>query len=153
MNDLCTAQLAIATILPQQADMQALHDKTKSLDKGTVFPDLYLPFFITETELDTGKSCHICQMKDNSNEECNLLLEIMETGFYLDDLALYLDTHPEDTKALELYIQYDQEMKNLTTKFAKEYYPLAKGAIPDARNTRDIFAWTDGPAPWEGVCE
>lgn len=152
MNESCTAPLAIASIPLQKADMQALHDKTESLDKGTIFPELYLPFFITETEPDTGKTCHIRQLKDNGNEECDLLLEIMETGFYLDDLALYLDNHPEDVKALELYIQQDEQMKQLTSKFAKEYYPLAKSAVPDAGNAKSTFSWTDGPAPWEGVC-
>lgn len=151
MNQSCNAQLAIATIPLQQADMKALHDKPEALDKGTIFPELCLPFFITETELKENNGNHICELK-KKDEGTKLLIDIMETGFYLDDLALYLDNHPEDTEALNLYNQYDQEMKNLNNTFTKNYYPLSKGNIPEAKNSTKQFAWTDGPAPWEGVC-
>lgn len=152
MSESCSASLAIATVPMQQADLQNLNGKQKALDNGTVFPDLYLPFFVTETELNTGSSGTLCKLKETS-ESCKLLIEIMETGFYLDDLTLYLDTHPEDTEALKLYEQYDEEKKTLESNFARDYYPLCKTVLTEAKNANQIFAWTDGPAPWEGVCE
>lgn len=153
MNESCTAQLAIATVPLQKAEMQTLHDKPKALDKGTIFPELCLPFFVTETELsDAGDTCRICQLKEEADPENKSLIEIMETSFYLEDLSLYLANHPEDTEALRIYNQHDQELKTMVTNFAKNYYPLSKGSVTESQNKTNIFSWTEGPAPWEGVC-
>ena len=37
-----------------------------------------------------------------------LLKEIGEVSFFLDDLRLYLDTHPLEEKAMDLYQQQHQ---------------------------------------------
>ena len=37
------------------------------------------------------------------NESKDLMNVIYETGFVIDDVLLYLDTHPCDKKALEYY--------------------------------------------------
>ena len=37
------------------------------------------------------------------NEKCRLMQLIYETGFALDDAALFLDTHPCDPQAIQFY--------------------------------------------------
>lgn len=44
--------------------------------------------------------------------------------FGITELALYLDTHPDDEKALCLHNRYCREYKDLTDKYQKVYGPL-----------------------------
>ena len=42
-----------------------------------------------------------------------LLLEIMEVSFVLDETSLYLDTHPDDERALRLHNNASQRYHEL----------------------------------------
>ena len=82
-----------------------------------------------------------------------------ETSFLLDDLRLYLDTHPLDPQALTAFGQAMNERKQLLAEFAKEFEPLTPDCIcPDTNNQTQSctkytgqkhFTWTDGPVPWD----
>ncbi len=88
-----------------------------------------------------------------------LLQNINETSFLLDDLRLYLDTHPLDSQALTAFGQAMTQRKQLLAEFAKEFEPLTPDCIcPDTNNQTKCctkypeqkhFTWTDGPVPWE----
>lgn len=60
--------------------------------------------------------------------DCNNRREMMEQircyEFAINELALYLDTHPEDQKALCLHRKYCKEAKELKDKYQKVYGPL-----------------------------
>lgn len=64
------------------------------------------------------------------------------------DTVLYLDTHPDDTEALE----YFHDMSNLRQQLVKEYSemfgPLTIGSV----SSTDRWTWVDHPWPWEGGC-
>jgi len=91
-----------------------------------------------------------------------LLKEINETSFLVDDLRLFLDTHPTDTGALECISEAMKKRKQLLKTYADEFEPLTVDCIcPDTNNksgfmtkypTQKHFTWTDGPLPWEGGC-
>lgn len=81
-------------------------------------------------------NCNSCQRK-------KLLHEIMSLGFAINDLALYLDTHPQDTKAIRLHSEYSQKQSILAEKYQEQYGPLT---INYSSNTWD---WIDEPWPWE----
>lgn len=60
--------------------------------------------------------------------DCELRREMMQQirayEFSINELALYLDTHPEDQKALCLYRKYCKEVKELKDKYQRVYGPL-----------------------------
>ncbi len=74
-----------------------------------------------------------------------LFHEIQRYSFTAVELNLYLDTHPTDAKALEMYQSIVDKLKDLTEKYEYNYGPLtAKGT-----NSGDHWTWIDGPWPWE----
>lgn len=76
-----------------------------------------------------------------------LLNEINEISFAVNDVTLFLDTHPEDREALAYFHDTKQKRKALMQEFEKEFEPLTIDCIsPDG----DHWSWTDGPTPWEG---
>lgn len=89
-----------------------------------------------------------------------LFKEINEISFTLNDLNLYLDTHPTDTAALDAFGQAMSRRKQLLSEYANQFEPLTFNCIcPDTNNQSDTctnypgqkhFTWSDGPLPWEG---
>ncbi len=88
-----------------------------------------------------------------------LLKQIGETSFLLDDLRLYLDTHPLDTQALDLFGQNHAKRKDLLKQYADEFEPLTCDCIciqsngSGSTDTRypgqKHWTWNDGPVPWD----
>lgn len=100
-----------------------------------------------------------------------LLKEIFESSFAVNDLTLYLDTHPEDTQALAEFQTCLDRRKKAMAKYAENFEPLTvdclanpaavyAGGLPGMEEkaetgfcTPDHFKWTDGPKPWGGECD
>ena len=72
-----------------------------------------------------------------------MLMKIRELAFASGDLGLYLDTHPEDEKALQLHKKYSTELGML-----KEEYQKTHGALT-MHFPSDRWSWIDEPWPWE----
>ena len=83
-----------------------------------------------------------CSSNHKSKEE--LLKEIMELDFAVNDLALYLDTHPCCQKALRLHKEYTEKLENLKKEYTSHYGPLS---IYDDINSWNT--WVENPWPWE----
>ena len=66
--------------------------------------------------------------------------------FAIIELALYLDTHPEDQKALCLHNEYARKFKKLEELYERLYGPLS--IMTPCKKWR----WLDSPWPWEGEC-
>ena len=65
--------------------------------------------------------------------------------FYLLELNLYIDTHPNDAYALQKFEDYSKLQKQVAEQYIKKYGPItAKDA-----NTQGAFNWIDEPWPWE----
>lgn len=58
-----------------------------------------------------------------------LMRQISEVCFVIDDLTLYLDTHPLDTEALDAVGQAMSQRKELLCAYAKEFGPLTVNCI------------------------
>lgn len=89
---------------------------------------------------------------NSSCSQAQLLQKINEVSFAVNDLLLYLDTHPCCEKGLDLFQQYAQERRKLMTEYAKCYGPLT---VDDAVESEgDTWKWEEQPFPWEkkGVC-
>lgn len=53
-----------------------------------------------------------------------LMQKVSEAMFYADDLKLYLDTHPDDTRALRMFEEASRNAKACVDAFEKRFYPL-----------------------------
>ena len=73
------------------------------------------------------------------------LYEIQKCNFAAYDLLLYLDTHPEDKKAFEMFRELVEKLKKMKYEYEKEHGPL------EAYNSASFcaFKWLDSPWPWE----
>ena len=78
-----------------------------------------------------------------SKEE--LMLKIQETGFALYDLALFLDTHPENDMALDYFRDVQKDNAELKAEYEIMYGPLTAFDT----NTEHGWTWIDAPWPWE----
>ena len=75
-----------------------------------------------------------------------LLQKVYETGFALDEVTLYLDTHPSDNQAIEYY-QYVKRMnQEAMAAYEKVYGPLMINQV-----IGNGWNWVNNPWPWEGV--
>ncbi len=80
------------------------------------------------------------------NEEmtrAEMLEQIRCLGFAVVELAEYLDTHPDDEKALCLHREYANKLRELTDKYQKVFGPLT---ITFPCNK---WRWLEEPWPWE----
>ena len=72
-----------------------------------------------------------------------MLRKIQEYNFAIVELALYLDTHPEDQKAICLHKEYSKKLKDLSDKYQKVYGPLT------IKYPCNKWRWLEEPWPWE----
>ncbi|MDD5805132.1 spore coat protein CotJB [Blautia sp. HCP3S3_H10_1] len=85
--------------------------------------------------------------KKSSERSC-LLRQINEVSFAVNDMLLYLDTHPDDEKALKFFKEVSSRRNQLMTEYAEKYGPLT---IDDAvKNNETSWKWSQQPFPWEG---
>ena len=64
-----------------------------------------------------GRAIDCCEKEE-------MLQQIRCCDFAITELALYLDTHPQDDKALCLHRKYCKQAKDLKDKYQKVYGPL-----------------------------
>lgn len=72
--------------------------------------------------------------------------QMQEIGFYLVELNLFLDTHPEDSPALATYNAYAEELAKLRKQYFESYGPVTNFGNQPAG---DSFKWVNAPWPWE----
>ncbi|MGI5971741.1 MAG: spore coat protein CotJB [Oscillospiraceae bacterium] len=75
----------------------------------------------------------------------DLLQKITALDFYLIDLHLYLNTHPDDVDALMLYNDAVMKVKELREQYTQQYGMLLMNQTP----SRQPWQWIDGPWPWQ----
>lgn len=67
------------------------------------------------------QSC--CKARDELGEK--MLSEIRCLKFAITDLGEYLNTHPDDERALCLHQEYCNQLKDLSDKYQRVYGPLS----------------------------
>lgn len=138
--------LAIANIPIQQ--WEGLYDENTALLNGTIFPSLNMPFFAAEAPMETPLKAAITALPQPDSlsadaGQAQMMLQILAVSFVLDDLRLYMDTHPTETAPSDLKKELITIRKQLLSQFAQNHYPIT----PDCEG-----CWQEGPMPWEGVC-
>lgn len=73
-----------------------------------------------------------------------LLKEIMEVGFVLLETNLYLDTHPNDERALRMHNTYSQKYKELVSLYEAKY-----GLLTYIGMSKYPWSYINSPWPWE----
>lgn len=81
----------------------------------------------------------------NCMNENALLQKVYETGFQIDDILLYLDTHPGDCNALAYYQNAQEANRRAVTAYEQAYGPLM---VTQADG--NSWNWINSPWPWEG---
>ena len=80
--------------------------------------------------------------EDMSREE--LMKLIMQNKFAINDMALYLDTHPCDNNALRCHNEFVRKYKEYKEMYERKYGPLS------IETEMDSWQWVEDPWPWEG---
>lgn len=120
--------LAVPYVPFQQTGAQK-YTQSEALDNGTLFPGLNLPF----------------HMKANARNVPNTpLSELQALEFVVLELGLYLDTHQDDTEAMELFRQYVALEKEGRKRYEAQYGPLTQMATAQSKT----FNWVADPWPW-----
>lgn len=101
---------------------------------GNLFKELYMTY--------NGFS-NYCIQPMSQREQA--LLEVQIYDFVAHEINLFLDTHPDNKRMIELYQKYAKKAKEATQIFENQYGPLtvqnSSHKIP--------FEWVQGPWPWE----
>ena len=63
-------------------------------------------------------------MNDRDEVREEMIMRIRELDFAIVELGLYLDTHPDDQRALCMHREYARQVKDLKDKYQKVYGPL-----------------------------
>ena len=96
-----------------------------------------------------GAERRAVQMNMNNNMNLRnrdaLMRKIMEIDFALNEMVLFLDTHPNDKKALALYHKYADKSRELKAVYNENFGPLT----PADNLSEDCWDWVHGPWPWE----
>lgn len=100
--------------------------------------------FINENRNCSCNDCENMEKEINCDKKEELLQNIRCYEFGINELALYLDTHPEDKKALCLHKKYCNELKTLKDMYQKVYGPLT------INYPCNKWRWLEEPWPWEG---
>lgn len=75
-----------------------------------------------------------------------MLNQIRAIEFMAVELNLYLDSHPDDQRALNEYNQYTRQLIGLKNEYERRYGPLANFG---SAYSRYPWQWIEEPWPWE----
>ncbi len=78
-------------------------------------------------------------------DRMTLLKKVQSYEFAALDLQLYLDTHPDDRKAFEMFKDIVMKAKEAVAEYQDQCGPLTAKASA----VYNSFKWIEGPWPWE----
>ena len=87
--------------------------------------------------------------KQNYRSREQLAHFITKARFALIDIALFLDTHPDDAEALAEYHKLNKMRNEAMTEYARNFSPLTQA---DVSSCDEYWKWVNNPWPWEGGC-
>ncbi|MCD7715001.1 MAG: spore coat protein CotJB [Lachnospiraceae bacterium] len=125
---------------PQGRPMQESRGMTENYRR-----DMECDCAVSESTEDCG-----CRntMDIPAGNRLQLLTYIDEVSFCAYDLMLYLDTHPEDERAIEYFGKYNGKRDRALEIYEEKYGPLNYGQT--CRCNAGSVKWVTEPWPWEG---
>ena len=125
------------------------YDWSTALEEGTIFPCLNLPIFCGKDNYTAPKK-QGSALNPSEYDQTDALLELSQVSFALNDLTLYLDTHPDCPNGLTLLEQLYARRQTLLMEHAEKFNPLTPDSFTNKNISSNVFSWTEGPLPWEG---
>lgn len=150
-SNLCTCAEDLAMVSVPKQEWCEPYDFTKALEEGTIFPCLNLTFFKAPEGKCHCKPCSNTPDPTQQNRE-ELMSQIMAVSFALNDMTLYLDTHPDCAKGNALFRELLEKRLHLLAVFAERFYPLTQLSMVTGNYDQNQYGWSEGPMPWEGAC-
>ncbi len=74
-----------------------------------------------------------------------LMRKMMEYDFVVNELVLFLDTHPDNVKALRRHEEMAKKAAAVRAEYEAAYGPVT----PSMPAKGDQWAWIDNPWPWD----
>lgn len=74
---------------------------------------------------------------------------IQSTNFAIIELALFLDTHPDNQCALETYHDYHHTFLKAIDVYQKRFEPITIYGV----NSNEHWTWGNEPWPWQKGCD
>lgn len=75
-----------------------------------------------------------------------LMSIITQVSFAIDDVKLFLDTHPNCAEALSYYETAKKMRDEAVDEYTKRFGPISAYNV----DVKDYWTWNVGPMPWEG---
>ena len=116
--------------VPFQLENPPKYEPRMALVRGTLFPGLDLPFM---------------NMTNQKERPVTPTTELQALAFAVNELALYLDTHPNDAEATEMYRTYQNALHDGMMHYSMEHGPL-NHTVPSMGGR---YCWPNDPWPWE----
>lgn len=123
------------------------YELSSALYNGTIFPCLNMNFFAAE-----DIPCPFCDSTAVSklSERERAMNEIAMVSFAINDLTLYLDTHPDCQNGIKLMKELLQRRLDALADYAAKYNALTQLSIVTGNPDSQKYEWDEGPMPWEG---
>ena len=80
------------------------------------------------------------------NEKSRMLRRIDGVDFAIDEMTLYLDTHPTDGRALKTLEQYRKRRAELIGEYESRFGPYV---LTSNDASGSLWNWIDNPWPWD----
>lgn len=84
-------------------------------------------------------------MKNNMDRD-SLMRVITKASFAMDDVKLFLDTHPNCQEALEYYQKAKEIREAAWKEYTQRFGPLSSYEVTNTEH----WDWNVAPMPWEG---
>lgn len=86
-------------------------------------------------------------MNETMSGKCEAMKKLQAISFVLDDLRLFLDTHPFDTQVMNKYEEVKLQREQALNAYESNYGPIETYKVKSDNH----WTWVDSPWPWEGV--
>ena len=103
--------------------------------RGNMFKNEYKPY----------KNLTYIDIRPQSDREAKLF-NVMQFSFAINDLNLYLDLHPDDTRVVRLFEELVKEEKQAKKEYMEQYGPLTVTKVKG-----DKFDRIESPWPWDNL--
>lgn len=80
-----------------------------------------------------------------NKDKHSLLVYITQVSFSLNDIVLFLDTHPCDPDALAYYQELRKAREEALKEYSMKYGPLLNDQVDDSC----YWEWVKDPWPWQ----
>ncbi len=112
----------------------SLYLPSEGFMRGNMFADTYTPYKNYQPQV----------LKANNEQEA-LFLKLAEADFAAHDLNLYLDLHPQDGNAIDLFNDYRSQSNQLRMEYEQKYGPIT---ITSNSLAQSPWLWENMNFPW-----